>query len=88
MRFSSAQKTRLARAARNGHSPTSADVGGYFELWRFNLRGRRPVRADHRLRTDEKHIRAQSAILYKNHRKPPLFLFLTVFSKRMRFSSV
>jgi ABC-type transport system involved in cytochrome bd biosynthesis fused ATPase/permease subunit len=47
MRFSSAQKTRLARAAR-----------------RFceNLRGRKTVRADRRLRTDEKHIRAQSAI--------------------------
>jgi hypothetical protein len=28
-----------------------------------SLRGRRPVRADRRLRTDEKHIRAQSAIL-------------------------
>jgi hypothetical protein len=40
--FLSVQKTRLARAARNGRSPTSADVGGYFELWRWNLRGRQP----------------------------------------------
>jgi len=32
-------------------------------LRRKSLRGRRPVRADRRLRTDEKHIRAQSAIL-------------------------
>ncbi|HEY5292375.1 MAG TPA: hypothetical protein VIJ43_08700, partial [Burkholderiales bacterium] len=38
--------------------------------------------------TDEKHIRAQSAILYKSHPKPPLFLSITVFSVRMRFSSV
>jgi len=45
--------------------PTSADVGRYFELRRQNLRGRRPVRADRRLGTDEKHIRAQSAILDK-----------------------
>jgi hypothetical protein len=29
------------------------------------LRGREAVRADRRLRTDEKHIRAQSAILNK-----------------------
>jgi hypothetical protein len=28
------------------------------------LRGRKAVRADRRLRTDEKRIRAQSAILY------------------------
>jgi len=38
------------------------------------------------LGTDEKHIRAQSTILYKT---PALSLFLTitVFSARMRFSS-
>jgi hypothetical protein len=50
------------------------------------LRGRKPVRADRRLRTDEKHIRAQSTILYN----PPalsLLLTITVFSARMRFSS-
>jgi len=51
------------------------------------LRGRETVRAHRRLRTDEKHIRAQSTILYKNQPKPPLFLFITVFSARMRFSS-
>src|SRR5450756_2591285 len=51
------------------------------------LRGRKTVRADHRLGTDEKHIRAQSAISYKT---PALSMFLsiTVFSVRMRFSSV
>ena len=32
---------------------------------RSNLRGRRPVRADRRLRTDKKHIRVQSTILYE-----------------------
>jgi len=39
---------------------------------------------DRRLRTDEKHIRTQSAILYKT---PVLSLFLsiTVFSARMVF---
>ena len=72
MRFISVPKTRLARGARNGRSPTSADVAGYIELWRSNLRGRRPVRADRRWRTDEKHIRAPSAILGKS--KPRLSL--------------
>jgi len=51
------------------------------------LRGRETVRADRRLRTDEKHIRAQSAILYKNHPEPPLLLSITVISARIRFSS-
>jgi hypothetical protein len=60
MRFSSAPKTRLARGARNGRSTT---IGGYFDLLPTNLRGRRPVRADRRLRADEKHIRTQSAIV-------------------------
>jgi hypothetical protein len=48
------------------------------------LRGRKAVRTDRRLHTDEKHIRAQSAILYKT---PALSLFLsiTVFSARMVF---
>jgi len=51
------------------------------------LRGRETVRADHRSGTDEKHIRAQSAI---SNKTPALSLFLsiTVFSVRMRFSSV
>ena len=40
------------------------------EMHRQNLRGRRPVRADHRLRTDEKRVRTQSAILYKGKPKP------------------
>ena len=40
------------------------------EMHRQNLRGRRPVRADHRLRTDEKRVRTQSAILYSSKLKP------------------
>ncbi|MBK5103976.1 MAG: hypothetical protein JJE42_06990 [Burkholderiales bacterium] len=51
------------------------------------LRGRRPVRADHRLHTDEKRVRAQSAILIKNPSKS-VGLSITVFLVRMRFSSV
>jgi len=39
------------------------------------LRGRETVRADRRLRTDEKRIRAQSTILYKT---PALSLFLSI----------
>ncbi|OGA35645.1 MAG: hypothetical protein A3F75_00265 [Betaproteobacteria bacterium RIFCSPLOWO2_12_FULL_64_23] len=41
------------------------DIGGYLDLLHSSLRGRRPVRADRRLRADEKRIRTQSAILYK-----------------------
>jgi len=50
------------------------------------LRRRETVPADRHLRTDEKRVRAQAAILYKT---PALSLFLTitVFSVRMRFSS-
>jgi len=64
---------------RHGPAATSADAGRYFEPRRHSLRGRRPVRADHRLRVDEKHIHAQSAILDKT---PPLssLLSITVFS--------
>jgi len=47
------------------------------------LRGRKAVRADRRLRTDEKHIRAQSAILDKTSTLY-LLLAITVFSVRMR----
>jgi hypothetical protein len=39
------------------------------------LRGRETVRADRRLRTDIKHIRAQAAILDKT---PALSLFLSI----------
>ena len=56
----------------------AAEVGRYFELQFQGLRGRRPVHADRRLRTDEKHIRAQSAILDKSNPKPQLLLFITV----------
>jgi hypothetical protein len=51
------------------------------------LRGREAVRADRRLRTDEKHIRAQSAILDKT---PALCWFstITVIFVRMCFLSV
>jgi hypothetical protein len=45
----------------------------------------KPVHADHRLRTDEKHIRAQSTILYKDNTKPFLLLNITTFSVRMLF---
>jgi hypothetical protein len=48
------------------------------------LRGRKAVRADRRLRTDEKAIRAQSAILYESP-MPSLFLTITAFSVRMIF---
>jgi hypothetical protein len=51
------------------------DLGGYFELWRSSLRGRRPVRTDHRSRADEKRIRAQSAILDKT-RTQTAFAFI------------
>src|SRR3972149_12120310 len=51
------------------------------------LRGRKTVRADHRLRTDEKHIRTQSAILHETP-TPCLGLTITAFSVRMRFLSV
>jgi hypothetical protein len=40
------------------------------------LRGRETVRADRRLRTDEKHIRAQSAISYDNP------MFFSVFDSQ------
>ena len=52
------------------------------------LRGRETVRADRRLRTDDKPVRAQSTIVYKIKPKPRLLLSITVFSIRMRFSSV
>ena len=48
------------------------------------LRGRFPVRADHRLRTDEEAIRTQSAISYKTP-EPFLVLIKTVLSARMPF---
>ena len=70
MRFLSAPKTRLARGARNGRSAMLADETGYFGLQRQVLRGRRPVRADRRLRTDEKRVCTQSAILYSSKLKP------------------
>ncbi|MEK7438796.1 MAG: hypothetical protein AAB150_18145 [Pseudomonadota bacterium] len=56
------------------------------EMHSQNLRGRRPVRADRRLRTDEKRVRTQSAILIKT---PNAFLglFITLLLVRMRFSS-
>jgi hypothetical protein len=40
------------------------------------------------LRADEKHIRTQSAILDKNNPNPSSLLSITLFSMRMRFSSV
>jgi len=46
------------------------------------LRGREAVRADHRLRTDEKAIRTQSVISYENLTSS-LLLTVTAFSARM-----
>jgi hypothetical protein len=46
------------------------------------LRGRKTVRADRRLRTDEKAIRAQSTISNEN-RMPSFLLTITAFSVRM-----
>ena len=48
------------------------------------LRGREAVRADRRLHADEKHIRTQSAIVYKTL-EASLLLSITVFFVRMRF---
>jgi len=53
----------------NGAKQTSAGAGEYIDLRLSILRGRRPVRADRRLHADEKRIRAQSTILYKNPRQ-------------------
>jgi hypothetical protein len=49
------------------------------------LRGRKAVRADRRLRTDDEPIRTQSAILYKDNPKLLLLLSITVFLVRMVF---
>jgi hypothetical protein len=57
------------------------------EMHRPILRGRRPVRADHRLCADDEPVRTQSAILDKSKSKPWSFLSITVFLVRMRFSS-
>jgi len=51
-----------------GMKQPSIGAQEHIELRLSILRGRRPVRADRRLCTDEKRIRAQSAILYK---EPP-----------------
>jgi hypothetical protein len=56
------------------------------EMHRQILRGRRSVRADHRLCADDEPVRTQSAILDKSKPKP--LLSITVFLVRMRFSSV
>jgi len=45
----------------------------------------RSRRADRRLRTDEKHIRAQSTILYESHPKPPLLLSMAARDIRRHF---
>jgi hypothetical protein len=50
-----------------GVKQPSAGAREYIDLRLSILRGRRPVRADRRLRADEKHIRAQSTILYKGN---------------------
>ena len=63
----------------------SAKAGGYIERRRSNLRGRRPVRADRRLRADEKRIRAQSAILYRTPRTAFAFIQNRVFRTDVLF---
>jgi len=50
-----------------------------------NLRGRKAVRADRQLRTDEEAIRTQLTILCKSHPKPHSLLSITVFFGRMSF---
>jgi hypothetical protein len=85
MRFSSAQKTRLARASAQW---PPVDIGGHRGAPQadvIELARTAAVRADRRLRTDEKHVRAQSAILDKNNPKPLLPLSITVFLVRMVF---
>ena len=57
------------------------------EMHRQSLRGRRPVRADHRLCADDEAVRTRSAILMKTP-KVSSGLSITVFSVRMAFSSV
>jgi len=49
------------------------------------LRGRKTVRADRRLHTDEQRIRAQSTIWLKSNPRLSLFLSITAFSVRMVF---
>jgi hypothetical protein len=49
------------------------------------LRGRKSVRADRRLRTDDEPIRTQSAILDKNNPTLVLFFSITVFPVRIVF---
>jgi hypothetical protein len=61
--FSLLSNTGLAREARNRRTPTTTDTAAQIELTRWNLRKRSAVRADRRLRTYEKHILPQSAIL-------------------------
>ena len=55
----------FSRRARNGRSTILVD---YVDLLPKSLRGRRSVRADRRLCTDDEAVRAQSAISYKNPR--------------------
>jgi len=56
----------------SGEKCASAGARQHFDLRLSSLRGRRPVRADPRLGTDEKRIRAQSRISYKG--KPQTFV--------------
>jgi hypothetical protein len=64
---------------------TGGDLNRASSSCRFAiLRGRETVRADRRLHTDEKHIRAQSTIWDKTP-TPLLLLSITAFSVRMVF---
>jgi len=55
----------LKRAPQDAIAFVHLCAGRSIELPRSILRGRRPVRADRRLRTDKERIRAQSAISHK-----------------------
>ena len=86
IRFSSVQKTRLARGARNGSAPPSTNAARYPDGQRpKNLRGREAVRADRRWRADDEAIRTPSAILCEDNPKPALPLIITAFFARMLF---
>jgi hypothetical protein len=51
--FIRTKNTVGAQSAQFAPGATMAHIAGYVELQRQSLRGRRPVRANHRLRTDD-----------------------------------
>jgi len=77
------------RLEREGLCPTllRGELGKVPQAVVIRLARTAPVRADRRLCADEKRIRAQSPILYKNNPKLYLFSTITVVFMRMCFSS-